>query len=220
MPLYLRLIGDGQFFPEQMVGYELGYRSYIKSRGFVSIAGFYNRYDNLLSVENRPAAPEPSPPPLHLVLPLYLRNGIDAQSSGFEIASLWDVRRWWRLSGSYSFMHLDAKRQPTSNDASTVGQLEGDSPRHKVVLRLLFNLPRQLDLDLTYRYVSALPGRDQLVPAYSTGDVRMARRLSREFELSVVGQNLFQPHHAEYAGDPGGLVGIRRSVYLKLMWTK
>ena len=27
VPLYLRLIGDGQFFPEQLVGYELGYRS-------------------------------------------------------------------------------------------------------------------------------------------------------------------------------------------------
>ena len=55
LPLYLRLIGDGEFSPEQLVGYEAGYRAYIKPHGFVSIAGFYNRYDDLLSVENRPA---------------------------------------------------------------------------------------------------------------------------------------------------------------------
>ena len=38
---------------------------------------------------------------------------------------------------------------------------------------------------------AALPA--QLVHAYSTGDARIAWRFSRQFELSLVGQNLFQP---------------------------
>ncbi len=71
---------------------------------------------------------------------------------------------------------------------------------------------------MTYRYVSNLP--DLKVAAYSTGDARIARRLTRTLELSLVGQNLFQPWHVEYAGDPGPLVGIRRSGYLKLTWVK
>jgi iron complex outermembrane receptor protein len=117
-------------------------------------------------------------------------------------------------------MHLDARRYPTSNDASTVAQLEGDSPRHKVVTQSFFELPKGFDLGLTYRYVSSVPGPDQRVPAYSTGDVRFAKRLTRELELSVVGRNLFQPSHPEYAGDPGGLVGIRRSAFIKLTWMR
>jgi iron complex outermembrane recepter protein len=218
LPLYLRLIGDGQFDSEQLVGYELGYRAYIKKRGFVSINGFYNRYDNLLSVENEAPVVEALPAPQHLILPLYLRNGIAAQTKGVEVSALWDLRSWWRLQPSYSYLHLNAQRYPISDDASTVHQLEGDSPQHKVVVQSLFSLPRAFDLDLTYRYVSALP--DQSVAAYSTGDVRIAKRITPEIELSVVGENLLQPHHAEYGGLPGGPVEIRRSAYLEFLWTK
>jgi iron complex outermembrane receptor protein len=220
IPLYLRLIGDGNFSSEQLVGYELGYRTYVRRGGFISIAGFYNRYNDLLSVENRPPAPEASPEPLHLVLPLYLRNGIEALTKGMEVSTLWDVRSWWRLRASYSYLHISAGRHPTSNDASTVGQLQGDSPEHKAVVQCLLTLPRGFDADLAYRYVGALTGTDQKVPGYSTGDARIARRISREFTLSLVGRNLFQPRHAEYGGDPGGLVAIRRSGFLELTWAK
>jgi iron complex outermembrane receptor protein len=218
IPAFVRLMGDGGFNSEQLVGYEAGYRAYIQQAGFVSISGFYNRYDNLLSVENKGPFAEANPAPLHLVIPLALRNGIAAQTKGMEIASLMDVRRWWRLRGSYSYMHLNAERYSTSNDASTVKQLQGDSPQHKVVAQSYFTLPRGFDFSFTYRYVGAVP--DQNVRAYSTADARVAKRITREIELSAVGQNLFQPHHAEYGGLPFGLVGIRRAVYLKLLWTK
>jgi len=39
-------------------------------------------------------------------------------------------------------------------------------------------------------------------------------------ELSVTGQNLLQPHHPEFGGDPGPLVGIRRSIYAKIAWRR
>jgi iron complex outermembrane receptor protein len=93
-----------------------------------------------------------------------------------------------------------------------VKQLQGDTPQHKVVVQSLLVLPRGFDLDLTYRYVSAIP--DQGVDAYSTGDARLAKRIARSIELSAVGQNLFQPHHPEY-----GLVGVRRSAFLRLEWS-
>jgi len=218
LPLYVRLLGDGQFNSEQLAGYELGYRAYVRRGGFISVNGFYNRYDSLLSVENQAPAVEALPAPAHLILPLYLRNGIAAQTKGVEVASLWDVRSWWRLKPSYSYLHLNAERYPTSDDASTVKQLEGDSPQHKVVIQSLLSLPRAFNFDLTYRYVSALP--DQKVASYSTGDARLAKRITRDIELSVVAQNLFQPHHPEYGGLPGALVEIRRSAYLKLLWTK
>jgi len=218
LPMFLRLIGDGHFDSEQLAGYEVGYRTYVKNGGFVSIAGFYNRYDNLLSVENQPPTVETSPAPLHLILRLYFRNGIAAQTKGVEIAGLWDIRSWWRLRPSYSYLHLNAERYRTSDDASTIGQLEGDSPQHKAVIQSLFTLPRGFNLDLTYRYVGGLP--DQNVHPYSTADVRFAKRITRNVELSVMGQDLLRPHHPEYGGVPGGLVEVRRSGYLKLLWTR
>ena len=220
LPLYLRLVGDGQFDSERQVGYELGYRTYVKDRGFIGINSFYNRYTNLLSVENRPPTPEATPAPLHLVLPLFLRNGITARTKGFEISSLWDVKSWWRLKPSYSYLHLDADRAPGSNDASTVAQLEGDTPSHKVVVQMFFSFcPRLSTLISSYRYVSAIP--DQKVASYSTGDVRIARRMFPQPRLIVGGTK-------SHAAPSSGVRRIARaqlwksgaSAYLKLTWTQ
>jgi iron complex outermembrane receptor protein len=87
-----------------------------------------------------------------------------------------------------------------------------------VVLQASITLPSAFELNLTYRYVSAVP--NQLVKAYSTGDFRIARRLGEHFELELVGRNLLQPFHAEYGGSPGPLVGIRRSGFVALTWTR
>jgi len=64
--------------------------------------------------------------------------------------------------------------------------------------------------------VSALPA--QLVDSYSTADVHLAWRATRQVEFSVVGENLFQPRHPEFGGDLGLLVGIKRSVYAQITW--
>jgi iron complex outermembrane recepter protein len=81
-----------------------------------------------------------------------------------------------------------------------------------------FDLGKKLQVDLDYRFVSALPAMN--IPSYSTGDARLAYRLMRQLEVAVVGQNLLQPWHFEFAGDPGPLVGIKRSAYLKLTWMR
>jgi iron complex outermembrane receptor protein len=66
--------------------------------------------------------------------------------------------------------------------------------------------------------VSALP--EQKVPSYSSGDARFAWKATQQVQLSLVGRNLMQPHHVEFAGDPGPLVGIKRSVYGQITWTR
>jgi iron complex outermembrane receptor protein len=85
------------------------------------------------------------------------------------------------------------------------------------VVQASITLPKDFDLNVAYRYVSEIP--NQLVDAYSTGDVRIGRKLGNHFELEVVGRNLLQPFHPEYGGTPGPLVGIRRSGFVALTWT-
>jgi len=213
---FFRIIGDRKFSSESLIGYEAGYRSLVSPKFYVDIAAFYNSYDHLLSVE--PGAPfsESSPPPPHTVIPFFFRNGLLGHTAGFEIAPDWTPTRAWRLRGSYSFLHIDLDKKASSQDTSSGNSTQGSSPHHQVAIQSFLDLPKKLQFDQTFRYVSALPA--QLVRAYTTADVRFSWHATRSLDVSVVGQNLFQPHHAEFGGDPGPLVGIERSAYIKLTW--
>src|SRR6266705_2524551 len=172
---------------------------------------------HLLSIEPGTPFLETSPPPAHILFPLYIRNGMLGNTAGFEVAPDWRPVRWWQLQGSYSFLHLDLTRARNSLDSSTARSTEGSSPHHQIAVQSSFELPKKFEFDQAYRYVSALPV--QHVRAYSTMDSQLAWHLSR-FELALVGQNLLQPNHPEFAGDPGPLVGIKRSVYGKISWRR
>ncbi len=213
---FFRIIGDRKFSSESLIGYEAGYRSLVVPKFHVDIAAFYNNYDHLLSVE--PGAPfsESSPPPPHTVIPFFFRNGLLGRTAGFEIAPDWTPTRIWRLRGSYSYLHIDLEKKASSLDASSINSTQGSSPHHQVAIQSSLDLPKKLEFDQTFRYVSSLPA--QLVGAYTTADVRFSWHATRSLDVSVVGQNLFQPHHAEFGGDPGSLVGIKRSAYIKLTW--
>ncbi len=213
-----RGIGDGKFFSEQLIGYEAGYRNVVRPTFYVDITTFYNNYDHLLSLEPGTPFSETSPPPAHLVVPFLRRNGLLGATSGIEIAPDWRPTRRWRLEGSYSYLHMDLKRRADSLDSSNVRLTEGSSPHHQAVIQSFLDLGKNVEFDQTYRFVSALPA--QRVAGYGTADVRMGWHFSRYLDLSLVGQNLFQPHHAEFGGDPGSLVGIERSIYVKITWQK
>jgi iron complex outermembrane receptor protein len=113
---------------------------------------------------------------------------------------------------------MNLRTAPGSLDTATVASDEGSSPHHQARLQSFFDLSRSVEFSLTFRYVGDLPF--YLVKGYETGDARIAWRPVQRIEFAVVGQNLLQPHHAEYGGDPNVLVGIKRSVYASLTFRK
>jgi iron complex outermembrane recepter protein len=213
---FLRVIGNRKFSSESLLGYEAGYRSLVGPKFHLDFAFFYNNYDHLLSAEPGVPFSESSPPPAHAIIPFFFSNGLLGRTAGFEIAPDWTPTHTWRLRGSYSYLHIDLQKSASSLDPSTVNSTQGSSPHHQVEIQSSVDLPKKLEFDQTFRYVSALPA--QLVGAYTTADVRFSWHATRSLDVSVVGQNLFQPHHAESRGDPGPLVGIERSAYIKLTW--
>jgi len=217
-PVFFRLATNRDFSSERLTSYETGYRGLVKPYLYLDVAAFYNRYDRLLSAELGTPFAETAPSPAHLVIPFALGNGLLGATSGGEIGSDWTPTHYWRLKGSYSYLNIDLKRSAGSLDPSTVSSTENSSPRHQVVIQSFLQLPKDLDLDLTYRYVSALPA--QSVRNYSTADLRFGWHIGEGVEISIAGQNLLQPHHAEYGGDPGGLVGVKRSAYTKITWRR
>jgi iron complex outermembrane receptor protein len=211
-PVFLRVSSDPRFKPEVLLGYEAGYRTLIRPTVSLDLAAFHNDYQGLEGIGNPSIFYEDSPPPLRIVFDVPLANADHASSDGFEVGPDWQPRKWWRLNGSYAYLHIHAG----GIDTGTASTLEGSSPRHQVVLGSSMDLPRHLEFDQTYRYVSGLPA--QLVGGYSTADAQFAWHFMRHFELSLIGQNLFQPYHAEYANPTGVTVGIKRCVYAKVAW--
>ena len=219
LPEFARFNANRHFRSEQMNGTELGYRQLLRKRLFVDVAAFYNHYSDLFSEDITGALYlEMNPAPPHYLLPAEFGNGLLGTTEGGEIAPEWQVTDYWRLRGSYSFLEMHIKKAPNSLDVGTAPGIMGSSPQHQASFQSGFDLPHGVTLDLIYRYVSALPG--QGVRAYSTGDVSAGWKLTEHFRLSAVGQNLLQPHHPEYGGDPGPLVGIKRSAYGQITWQK
>lgn len=216
-PFFARFIANDNFASEQMNGYELGCRRLVGKGLYIDFSAFYNHYHDLLSQEitGTPFV-ETNPAPTHLLLPAQFRNGLLGTTKGLEIAPEWRPAAFWRLRGSYSYLHMNLTEAPRALDVGTAPIIAGSSPQHEAVVQSSFDLPKKFTLDLTYRYVSALPG--QGVPAYSTGDARLAWRLGDRWEISLTGQNLLQPSHPEFGGDPGPVVGVRRSAYARVTW--
>jgi iron complex outermembrane receptor protein len=216
LPVYFRASGNRQFRSEELIAYEAGYRTLVSSRFYFDVAMFYNEYDDLYSFQVGSFFLEPSPAPVHAILPLRTSNGIRGATKGFEVTPDWKPVNGWELKASYSYLSMELENKPGSNDPSSIPKYEGSTPRHQVVIQSFVNLPKKLEFDQTYRYVSALPA--QLVGSYQTADTRLGWHVTRQLELSVGGQNLLQPHYDAFGGDAGGLVGLKRSIYAKIVW--
>jgi iron complex outermembrane receptor protein len=216
--VYLRLQGNPAFVSEKLNGYEAGYRGLFGPNVSMDVAIFYNNYNDVFSAELGGLKLETTPGPAHLVAPLVFGNGLVGNTSGFELNSAWTPVSQWRVNGSYSFLHMDMGTKATSVDTTSAAMDNGSSPHHQVVVRSALNLPWRLEFDQTYRYVSALSALS--IDAYHTADLRGSWHANDSLELSLVGQNLLQPHHVEFNGDPATLVGIDRSVYVKATWRR
>ena len=217
-PVFYRIDGNRQFRSEKMIAYETGFRTLVTSHFYFDLALFYNNYRDVYSFQIGTPFLESTPPPAHQVVPLLTSNGIRGTTKGFEVTPDWKPTSWWELKTSYSHLEMRMKDGPGSNDPASAHNYVGSSPRHQVVIQSFVKLPKKLEFDQTYRYVSALSA--QTIKSYSTADAHFSWQTTPELEFSVVGENLLQPRHNEFAGDPGPLVGIRRSVYAKITWRR
>ena len=217
VPFFARFNANSSFKSEILDGYELGYRRLILRDVYLDIATFFNQYSNLFS-EDIIGAPfmENSPGVPHLLLPAEFGNGLQGTTLGGEIAPEWHLTSFWRLTGSYSFLHMSIQKAPGSLDVGTAPQINGSSPQHQVLLQSSLDMPKHLTFDMNYRYLSSLPGLS--VPSYSSANARVAWTFRRAWELSLVGDNLLQPHHIEFASDTGPNVAIKRTAYAKILW--
>ncbi|HHY84201.1 MAG TPA: TonB-dependent receptor [Verrucomicrobia bacterium] len=197
------LAGGRDFESEKLVALEAGYRVRPITNLTLSLAAFYNIYDDIRSVE-----------PVGLET-FEVRNRNRAESWGLELAGQAQPAPWWRLRGGYTFLRKNVSPKTGGRDMSG-GRAEGNSPEHQVGVQSMWDLPADLEFDVSGRYVAALAA--PRVPEYFTFDARLAWRVRKNVELSVVGQNLWDRRHPEF-GEVGARQEIPRSVYGKItLW--
>ena len=215
---FLRLEGNHQLISERLIAYEGGFRTLLHSRLYLSATGFYNAYRNIISFGPLKPASSPGPPlpPGASLFNIQYENGIHGASDGAEFAPDFQASSFWRIRPGVSYLNLDLHNEPGFTSTLTLNSLRGSSPRYQAFIQSEINLPHHLEFDQSFRYVDSLPA--QSVRAYTTADARIGWNPTKSLSLSVTGQNLFQPHHAEFGIDPPPTVLIKRGVYAKLVW--
>ena len=113
-------------------------------------------------------------------------------------------------------LNLTAERNTSSQD-STLSMAAGYSPRRSYQVRSFVNFGRNFEWDQTLGYTGRLASGN--IPGYFRLDLRFGWHLGELCELSIVGQNLLQPRHAEFPDiDFIDHMQDQRRVFGKITW--
>lgn len=197
------LAGGPDFESETVIAYELGYRGQPHGRVSLAVSMFYNVYRRLRSLQPVPATSA-----------FVIVNRMEGETYGAELWADIELTDSWHLKPGYAFLHTDLRLPSASGDPLGV-RAAGNDPEHRFLLRSVMDLTPELELDWIVRHVSALP--DPNVPSYTTLDLRLGWKASKQLQVSLIAQNLFDKRHPEF-GQAATRSEIERSVLLRAAW--
>ena len=185
-------IGNRHLDAEQLIAYEVGYRSTVNETFSYDLTSFYNNYDKLIISD-----------------PTTFENDAHGYTYGAEASAVYRPFAWWQIRPAYTFLKTDFKLNAGVDDpAADIEALEGPNPENQASVRLQFDVDSTKRFDCDVRYVDNLGAPH--ISSYVVADARAAYQITDSVELAVVGQNLFRAHHYEWAGGsevPEGVYG-------------
>jgi iron complex outermembrane receptor protein len=181
----------------------LGYRIKPNTNLSFDAAGYYNDYNNLRSVEPLPGGK------------FTIENKLEGESYGASVAAKWQITDWWRLDGSVSLLHVDIHPASGGRDINN-GTGEANDPECSFIIHSAMDLPWHVRFDSFLRYVDDLP--HPRTQSYLTGDVRLGWSPWKNCEIAIVGRNLFDNVHPEFA-TATFTREVERSVYGTVKWS-
>jgi iron complex outermembrane receptor protein len=197
--------GGPGFLSETANVFELGYRAQPLPSLSYSATLFFSRYDRLRTLEPNQHGPGS-----------VFENLADGSTRGLEAWATWQVTDTWRLSGGGVTQRIVTSLMPDSHDLSGTTGLFTSDPNHYWSVRSSHDLGNRQEFDITLRHVGALP--KPAVPAYTAVDARYGWRIRPGLELSLIGQNLFDPRHAEFGAAPQRSE-YERALAVRVVWT-
>jgi iron complex outermembrane receptor protein len=183
---------------------ELGYRAQPIAALSWSATAYYSRYQQLRTLEPQPGTASA----------LYVfGNGAEGSSRGIELWGRWLATPAWRLDAGLVAQRVQQHLLPGSRDVTAIfGLLTNDPSRHWL-LRTSHDLNDRNTLELTLRYVSALP--HPAVPAYYELDGQWMWQPHPNLDVALIGRNLLHRSHPEFGPAPNRSV-MERGALLKL----
>ncbi|MCK5831232.1 MAG: TonB-dependent receptor [Methylococcales bacterium] len=221
-PNKIVLHSNSDFKSEDVLSYELGYRTWFGDYFSFDMVTFYNDYDNLIFAELATIT-QPGE------IPLRMTNDEKAKTWGVEISADWRPVDWMRLQLAYTYLGMDYEQKKNKIGAvSGIGFPTGDarSPENQISLRSSFDLSHNTELDIWFRYVDDIadivvvnPSQLPPVQSYVTVDVRLGWHPHKNIELAIVGKNLNNAERVEYLNEIGSFpTQVERSFYGQLKW--
>jgi iron complex outermembrane receptor protein len=214
------LQGSDNFHSEKEIAYEIGYRAQLGDRTTLSVAGYYNDYDDLRSTTSTPVSADyPFP------YPVFFQNNLAGHTKGLELSANYQLVDWWRLHAGGDFLRENIVVKAGQSDAT--GALnETADPHHQYFLRSAMDLPGHLQFDAALRWIGSLtldssPTSGPVagtVPSYCELNARIGWSASNRLELSVAGENLLHARHVEYGFPSSSREAILRSFVIRAEW--
>ena len=221
LPIYTRFQGQPDAEAENLLALEAGLRARIAPQWSVDIAGYHNSYDSLAEPTVTGVQPNfiPMVPfPVSLTSTAQFQFRGTAKTWGLEASINGQIAPWWKLQLAYSHLEGRPGTDPlTGNRFRGFLPLEG-SPTNQASLTNTFQLGSAVVLNTQVRYVDELLGGN--IPSYVDGDVRLRYEAPGGLEVSLVGENLFEPRRFEffYLTYPAPPSAVTRNVALDLRY--
>ena len=218
IPVETSDFGNPHLKDEDLIAYELGYRTTVSPRLFLDFAAFFNSYGHQKTIEPGMPFLETTPQPVHIVQPFTYKNLMHGEGHGLEVFANWKATNRWTLSPGFAFERIHMHLDPTSNDTESVRDAEGSSQVQSAQLRSHFEPAQNLSWDASVYFVGRL--MDQAVPSYTRLDTELTWRLADAASVSLVGQNLARDSHLEFLDSANSVSStlVKRAVFAKFTW--
>ena len=212
--------GSDVFKAETMIAYEAGYRIKPNYKTIIDISSFYNQYSKLRTLEGLPNTAST------------FRNMGKSITYGVEINGKWQVNNALLLEASYDYLNINTSLNNGSTDNSSISSssdslklAEGQSPRNQFRLRSFYNLTSNIEFDNMLYYVDPLPTgagntfNQKGLASYTRFDTRIGYQASKELDLSIGIQDVFDKTHREFKPALyNRQTQVGRTFYLKAVW--
>ncbi len=201
---FARAVGDNDVHSENVIAYELGYRTQAFTSVSLDVTAFFNTYDNLVATTPTPSR----------LLDQQFGNPVEAEVFGAEVAADAQLFDWWRLRSGVTYLQMQFRGE--SRLPGAVGSTD-KSPDHQFSLQSYMNVSEDIEINGGLRIADSLPSLN--VPHYVEADINIVWRPREGLEFSLVGQNLLDSHHPEFVDEFLSLPSdVERGAYVLTRW--
>lgn len=197
---------------EKLDALDYGWKHKFSTDLAMDLSGFYFKYKDGAGASQAGMAPDPAG---YLVVTRAMNNDVKADFRGMEASLDWQPDQKWKLQGVYSLIDINLAI-PANCDPIDIRK---NVPARIYSLFSRYDLSEEVEWDVWYRHCGAIEAG--AIAGYDTVDSRLAWKIRKNSEISLVAQNVFDKRHEEFV--PRFVFSKQRefgrSVYVKSEWS-